>query len=99
MPNLLHHPLCACSRSIRLALAECGIEAELTEEKPWEWRQELLVLNPAGTLPVFIPEEGGPIAGAYAISEYLGDTMDERPVRGFLPVSYTHLTLPTIYSV
>jgi len=85
MANLLHHPLCAFSRSIRLALDECGIEVELEEERPWEWRPEFLVLNPAGTLPVFIPEEGGPVAGAYAISEYLADTMDERPVRGFQP--------------
>ncbi|MEZ5829399.1 MAG: glutathione S-transferase family protein [Hyphomicrobiales bacterium] len=85
MATLLHHPLCAFSRSIRLALAECGIETELTEEKPWEWRQEFLALNPAGTLPVLITDEHGPIAGAYAISEYLSDTADERGARGFQP--------------
>ena len=85
MANLLHHPLCAFSRSIRLALAECGVEVTLTEEKPWEWRQELLALNPAGTLPVLIPEEGAPIAGAYPISEYLGDTEEDRAPRGFQP--------------
>jgi len=85
MANLLHHPLCAFSRSIRLALAECGVEVELAEEKPWEWRQEFLALNPAGTLPVLIPDGGGVIGGAYAISEYLGDTMDERGMRGFQP--------------
>ncbi|MEM7398386.1 MAG: glutathione S-transferase family protein, partial [Pseudomonadota bacterium] len=85
MATLLHHPLCAFSRSIRLALAECGVEVELNEEKPWEWRPEFLALNPAGTLPVFIPDEGAPIAGAYPISEWLSDTMDERPVTAFLP--------------
>jgi glutathione S-transferase len=85
MANLLHHPLCAFSRSIRLALAECGVEVELAEEKPWEWRPEFLALNPAGMLPVLIPDEGGVVAGAYAISEYLGDTMDEREMRGFQP--------------
>jgi len=86
MANLLHHPLCAFSRSIRLALAECGVEEiELQEDRPWEWRPAFLVLNPAGTLPVFIPDEGGAIAGAYAISEFLSDTMDDRPVRGFQP--------------
>ena len=53
MATLLHYPLCAFSRSIRLALAECGIEAELAEERPWEWRREFVALNPAGTLPVF----------------------------------------------
>lgn len=66
-------------------LAECGVEVELEEERPWEWRQEFLVLNPAGTLPVFIPDDGGPISGAYPISEYLSDTMDQRPVSGFQP--------------
>jgi glutathione S-transferase len=85
MANLLHHPLCAFSRSIRLALAECRVDVDLAEERPWEWRPEFLVLNPAGTLPVFIPDEGGVIAGAYAISEYLGDTMDEREMQGFQP--------------
>lgn len=85
MATLLHHPLCAFSRSVRLALAECGVEADLTEEKPWEWRQEFLAINPAGTLPVLITDDQGPIAGAYPISEYLGDTMEERGNRGFQP--------------
>ena len=85
MANLFHHPLCAFSRSIRLALSECGVEADLCEEKPWEWRQEFLELNPAGTLPVLVAEEGEPIAGAYAISEWLSDTLDERPIHGFQP--------------
>ena len=57
----------------------------MTEEKPWEWRQELLALNPAGTLPVLVLEEGAPIAGTYAISEYLGDTIETREPRGFQP--------------
>ncbi len=85
MATLLHHPLDAFSRSIRLALAECAVEAELVEERPWEWRAGFLELNPAGTLPVLVTDEQGPIAGAYAISEYLDDTADERDPRGFRP--------------
>jgi glutathione S-transferase len=85
MATLLHSPLCPFSRSIRLALAECGVEAELVEERPWEWREEFLALNPAGTLPVLITDERGPIVGPYAISEYLGDTADERDNRAFQP--------------
>ncbi|MBK5197444.1 MAG: glutathione S-transferase family protein [Methyloceanibacter sp.] len=77
MATLLHYPLCAFSRSIRLALAECGIESTLVEERPWQWRAEFLELNPAGTLPVLISDEHGPVCGAYAISEYLGDIMGE----------------------
>ena len=85
MATLLHYPLCAFSRSIRLALDECGVEAEFAEEKPWEWRAEFLALNPAGTLPVLITDEDQKIAGAYAISEYLADTADERDARLFQP--------------
>ncbi|HUU66841.1 MAG TPA: glutathione S-transferase family protein [Methyloceanibacter sp.] len=85
MANLLHHPLCAFSRSIRLALAECGVEAELVEERPWEWRPEFLAINPAGTLPVLVTDDYGSLAGAYAISEYLGDTVEDREKRGFEP--------------
>jgi glutathione S-transferase len=85
MANLIYHPLCAFSRSIRLALAECGVEAELTEEKPWEWRPGFLEVNPAGTLPVLVTDDRGTIAGAYAISEYLSDTADENENRGFQP--------------
>lgn len=85
MATLLHYPLCAFSRSIRLALDECGVETELAEERPWEWRPEFVALNPAGTLPVFITEEQGSIVGAYAISEFLGDTADERKNLLFKP--------------
>jgi glutathione S-transferase len=74
MATLLHYPLCPFSRSIRLTLEECGIEAELVEEKPWEWRAEFLALNPAGSLPVLITDADGPVSGAYAISEYLAET-------------------------
>ena len=77
----MHYPLCAFSRSIRLALDECGIEAELAEERTWDWRPEFVALNPAATLPVLVTDAHGPIVGAYAISEYLGDTADERDSR------------------
>ncbi|MFO7476822.1 MAG: glutathione S-transferase family protein [Methyloceanibacter sp.] len=85
MATLLHYPLCAFSRSIRLALAECGVEADLAEERPREWRADFLALNPAGTLPVFVTDDNQTIAGAYAISEYLADTADERDARLFQP--------------
>jgi glutathione S-transferase len=87
MPTLLHYPLDPFSRSIRLALAECGIEAALAEEKPWEWRPGFLELNPAGSLPVLLTDEDGPVSGAYAISEYLDETQgggeDQRGFRLF----------------
>ncbi|MGZ5849219.1 MAG: glutathione S-transferase family protein [Methyloceanibacter sp.] len=85
MATLLHYPLCPFSRSIRLALAECGIEVVLTEERPWEWRPGFLELNPAGSLPVLITDADGAIAGAYAISEYLDETARSADGRGFQP--------------
>jgi glutathione S-transferase len=78
MAKLLHYPLDPFSRSIRLALSECGVKVELVEEKPWEWRPEFLQINPAGTLPVLIADEHGPIIGAYPISEFLSDIMSGR---------------------
>lgn len=73
MHTLTHFRLCPASRSVRLALAECGLEAELVEEFPWEWREQFLALNPAGELPVLQHEGVGVVCGAYAISEYLAD--------------------------
>ena len=58
MHTLTHFRLCPKSRSIRIALAEIGVEAELAEERPWEWRPAFLALNPAGELPVLALEGG-----------------------------------------
>ena len=78
MATLLHYPLCPFSRSVRLALAECGIEAELAEERPWEWRAEFLALNPAGSLPVLIGETGG---GGGGFQPFPGDAAARAEVR------------------
>lgn len=74
MLRLIHYSLCPFSRSIRLALGECDMVVELEEERPWAWRRDFLVLNPAGTLPVLVRQQGFVLAGAYAISEYLAET-------------------------
>ena len=74
MLTLIHYPLCPFSRSIRLSLAELGIDVEFQEERPWEWRKQFLEINPAGTLPVLIVEDKSAICGSYAISEYLSET-------------------------
>lgn len=73
MHTLTHFRLCPFSRSIRLALAELGIEVAAKEERPWEWRAAFLALNPAGDLPVLELEHGPVLAGAYVISEYLAE--------------------------
>ena len=74
MLRLIHYSLCPFSRSIRLALSECNAIVELEEERPWAWRRDFLMLNPAGTLPVLVQRQGFVLAGAYAISEYLAET-------------------------
>lgn len=82
MNTLIHYRLCPASRAIRIVLAELGIEAELVEEKPWEWRQEFLALNPSGELPVLQFDNGVLLCGAYAISEYLAEEYPVHPIDG-----------------
>jgi glutathione S-transferase len=71
MHTLTHFKLCPFSRSIRLALAEIGLDVTLSEERPWEGRAQFLALNPAGELPILKVADGPMLCGAYAISEYL----------------------------
>lgn len=82
MHTLIHYRLCPASRAIRIVLAELAIEVELAEEKPWEWRQEFLALNPSGELPVLELDTGVLLCGAYAISEYLAEEFPQHPVDG-----------------
>ncbi len=74
MATLFHHPLCPHSRFVRLVLAEFGMEAMLVEERTFERRVEFLTMNPAGTTPVFVEEQSGPVPGASVIAEYLDET-------------------------
>ena len=83
MINLTHYPLDPFSRSIRLALAECGVETELQEERPWEWREEFLRFNPAGSLPVYSEGSGIVLCGCYSISEYLAECGADEESKSF----------------
>jgi len=88
MLTLTHFRLCPHSRSIRIALDELGLRAELAEEPPWEWRNEFLALNPAGELPV-LQVEGGPVlCGTYAISEYLAEEQPATPGSNHTPALF-----------
>ena len=73
MVQLIHYPLCPLSRTARLLLKEFGIDAALPEEKPWEWRQPFLAVNPGGNLPVLLLDNAA-ISGIYPITEYLMET-------------------------
>ena len=86
MLTLLQQPLCPLSRFVRLMLAEYDIEVGLVEERFWERREEFLVLNPAGTMPVLITDGIPPVPGAAIIAEFIEETV--RPpegVNGLLP--------------
>ncbi len=74
MVRLLHFPLDPFSRRIRMTLSEMGIAAELLEERPWEAREDFIALNPAGTLPVLIDDDGTVCAGVEASGCHLDET-------------------------
>ena len=78
MPTLHHHPLSAGSRFVRLVLAEYGEAPTLIEEEPWERNEQLLALDPSGSLPIMIDEGGAVISGAATIAEYLIETRTPR---------------------
>ena len=62
------------SRFVRLLLAEYGYQTDFAEEQPWENRRDFLVLNPAGTLPVYVVDSMRALCGAAVISEYVDET-------------------------
>ena len=74
MSILHHHPMSAASRFVRLILQEYGYQYDLVEEQPWEKRRELLALNPAGTLPVYVDDNMRALCSATVISEFLDET-------------------------
>jgi glutathione S-transferase len=74
MLTLFHYPLCPNSRYVRLILGEYGIEARLVEERFWERREEFLLLNPTGEIPVLVGDGQPPVPGAAIIAEYIEET-------------------------
>ncbi len=79
MHRLWHFRLCPHSRATRIALSELGIAYALVEERPWEWRQAFLALNPAGELPVLELSDGPVVSGCYAISEFIAEEVAVNP--------------------
>lgn len=77
MLTLFHHPFCPHSRFVRLSLGEFGEDVKLVEERVWERRESFLALNPAGTTPVLVEDNGLSIPGASVIAEYLDETRGE----------------------
>ncbi len=83
MARLLYHtPLSPFCRLARAALHEKELEFTLTEENIWEQRMEFFALNPAGEVPVLLEENGTVVSGIYALSEYLEEAYESRPLLG-----------------
>ena len=73
MVLLVHSSILPQCRKIRILMAEKKILFVLKEENPWALSKDILKINPAGELPVFI-FDGNIISGTYAISEFLEET-------------------------
>lgn len=73
MVLLVHSSILPQCRKIRILMAEKKILFVLKEENPWSLSKDIMKVNPAGELPVFI-YDGNIIAGNYAISEFLEET-------------------------
>ena len=82
MRSLYHLPLSPYARKVRLMLAEKRLPVELTVEKPWERRPAYLELNPAGTVPTLIEENGVVVPDSAVICEYLDEAYPETTLMG-----------------
>jgi glutathione S-transferase len=87
MLTLFYHPLCPFSRYVRLILGEYGIEVRLVEERFWERREEFLLLNPAGQIPVLVADGQPAIPGASIIAEYIEETHTAERENHLLPAT------------
>jgi glutathione S-transferase len=82
MRALYHLPLSPFARKVRLVLAEKRLPVDLIVEKPWERRPEYLELNPAGTVPTLVEDNGVIIPDSSVICEYLDEAYPEVPIMG-----------------
>ena len=82
MRTLYHLPLSPYCRKVRLALAEKRLPFELRVERAWERRAEYLELNPAGTVPTLVEDNGFPIPDSQVICEYLDEAYPDSSLLG-----------------
>jgi glutathione S-transferase len=78
MLTLFQQSLCPHSRYARLMLGEFGLSVRLVEERFWDRREEFLLLNPAGAVPVLVEEGQPPVPGGAIIAEYLDETRGQQ---------------------
>jgi glutathione S-transferase len=82
MRVLYHLPLSPYSRKVRLVLSEKRLPFDLRAEKAWERRPEYLEMNPAGTVPTLIEDNGLVIPDSTVICEYLDEAYPDTGLIG-----------------
>lgn len=81
--RILHHlPLSPYCRKVRLVLAEKKLPFELRIERVWNRREEYLHLNPAGSVPTLVDDNGQVVADSSVICEYLDELYPDTPLLG-----------------
>jgi glutathione S-transferase len=82
MRVLYHFPLSPYARKVRLVLSERRLPFQLKVEKFWERRPDYLELNPAGSVPTLVEENGLAIPDSSVICEYLEDAYPDTGLLG-----------------
>ena len=82
MRILYHLPLSPYARKVRMVLAEKRLPFELRVEKVWQRRPEYLELNPAGSVPTLVEDNGLVIPDSGAITEYLDEAYPDTALIG-----------------
>jgi glutathione S-transferase len=82
MRYLFHLPLSPYCRKVRLVLAEKRLPFELRAERVWERREEYLQINPAGTVPTLVEDNGLAIPDSTVICEYLDEAYPDNTLIG-----------------
>ena len=112
VPILYSFRRCPYAMRARMALLEAGIQVELREVVLRDRPEHMMEISPKGTVPVLLLPDGTVIEESLEImlwsldESWLVDDWkaliewNDNDFKYHLdPVSYTHLTLPTIYSV
>lgn len=80
MRILYHHWISPFARKVRLVLKEKRLDVEERIFLDWERDERFLALNPAGTVPVLVEDDGTVLSGHQAICEYLDEAYPDPPL-------------------
>ena len=83
---LFSHPDCIHCHRVRLVLAEKGITADIVEPVAGAMPDEVMLVNPTGSLPTLIDRDLG-LYDAKVINEYLDERYPHPPLLPVDPVS------------